>query len=125
MPVHGDPLEIAGLVALALLLNVATTLYGAGIALRFQTTASGVLILIPAFMVLFLSPVFIPRERLSGWLHTAASVNPLTPLLESGRGFLAGSPVSTGLAFAAAAGLVIAFSIWAARGMRSAEAGPH
>jgi ABC-2 type transport system permease protein len=125
MPVRGDALEIAGLVALALLLNVATTLYGAGIALRFQTTASGVLILIPAFMVLFLSPVFIPREHLSGWLHTAAGVNPLTPLLEAGRGFLAGDPVSTGLAFAAAAGLVIVFSIWAALGMRSAEAGPH
>ncbi len=36
MPVKGDALDIAALIVLAVLLNVATTLYGAGIALRFQ-----------------------------------------------------------------------------------------
>jgi ABC-2 type transport system permease protein len=124
MPVRGGPLEIAGIVALALLLNIATTLYGAGIALRFQSTASGVLILIPLFMALFTTPVFSPRDQLSGWLQVAADVNPLTPAMEAGRGFLADDPVSVGLSFAAAGGLVIAFSLWAVRGMRKAEKGP-
>ena len=50
MPVRGGPLDIAGLVALAVLLNLATTLYGAGIALRFQSVAAGTLVLIPVFM---------------------------------------------------------------------------
>jgi ABC-2 type transport system permease protein len=117
-------LEIAGLVVLALLLNLATTLWGAGVALRFQTVGSGVLILIPAFMVMFLSPVFVPRDRLSGWLDSAAGVNPFTPPLEAGRGLLAGEPVSVGVAFAAAGGLVIFFAAWAVRGMRKAERGP-
>jgi ABC-2 type transport system permease protein len=124
MPVRGGALEIAGLVALALLLNIATTLYGAGIALRFQSTASGVLVLIPVFMVLFLTPVFTPRDKLASWLQTAAGVNPLTPPMEAGRGFLADDPVSVGLAFAIAGGLVIAFWLWAVRGMRKAERGP-
>jgi ABC-2 type transport system permease protein len=124
MPVRGGVPEIAGLVVLALLLNLATTLYGAGIALRFQSTASGVLILIPVFMVMFTTPVFSPREDLSGWLHAVASVNPLTALVEAGRGFLADDPVSVGLAFAVSGALLIAFSAWAARGMQRAEQGP-
>lgn len=124
MPVRGDVLEVAGLVLLALLLSVAATLYGAGVALRFQSTASSVLILIPVFMVLFLTPVFSPRDRLSGWLKTAAGGNPLTPPIEAGRGLLAGDPVHVALAFATAGGLVIVLSLWAIRGMRKAEEGP-
>ena len=120
MPVRGSAVEIAGLVALALLLNVATTLYGAGILLRFRSTAAGALILIPAFMVMLLTPVFTVRDQLSGWLEAVASVNPLTAQLEAGRGFLAGDPVSVAVSFAAGFGLVIAFSVWAMRGVRKA-----
>ena len=74
-------------------------------------------------MVLFLTPVFAPRDQLSGWLETVADVNPLTAALEAGRGFLADDPVSVGLAFAAAGGLVIVFAVWAVLGMRKAEQG--
>jgi ABC-2 type transport system permease protein len=121
MPVRGDAAQIAAIVALALLLNVATTLYGAGIALRFRSTAAGALVLIPVFMAMFLAPVFTPRDQLSDWLEVAASVNPLTPMLEAGRGFLANDPVSVGVSFAAGLGLVIVFAAWAASGMRKAE----
>jgi ABC-2 type transport system permease protein len=121
MPVRGDVLEIAGIVALALLLNVATTLYGAGIALRFRSTAAGALVLIPVFMGMFLTPVFTPRDQLSDWLEAAASVNPLTAMIEAGRGFLADDPVSVGISLAAGLGLVIVFAAWAASGMRKAE----
>ena len=120
MPVRGSAGEIVSLVALAMLLNVATTLYGAGIVLRLRSTAAGALILIPIFMVMFLTPVFTVRDQLGGWLETVASVNPLTALLEAGRGFLAGDPVSVAIAFAAGFGLVIASCVWAMRGMRKA-----
>ncbi len=121
MPVRGSAVEIVGLIASALLLNVATTLYGAGIVLRLRSTAAGALILIPIFMVMFLTPVFTVRDQLGGWLETVASVNPLTALLEAGRGFLAGDPVSVGLSFLAGFGLVIASCVWAMRGMRKAS----
>jgi ABC-2 type transport system permease protein len=124
MPVQGDALDITGLIALALLLNLATTLWGAGIALRFKTVESGVLIMIPTFMLMFLSPVFVPRDRLSGWLKDAAGANPFTPPLEAGRSLIAGDPARVGRGFAAVGGLVIFFSIWAVRGMRKAEKGP-
>jgi ABC-2 type transport system permease protein len=124
MPVRGGTLDVVGLNVLALLLCLAATLYGAGVALRLQVAAAGTLILIPMFMVLFLSPVFVPRSQLTGWLKTAASINPLTPPMEAGRGFLANDPVSVVLAFATTVGLVIAFGIWAWRGMKKAERGP-
>jgi ABC-2 type transport system permease protein len=123
LSVRGGPLDIAGFMALALLLNIATTLYGAGVALRLQSIAAGTLVLIPIFMALFLSPVFVPRQQLSGWLRTVADVNPLTAPMEAGRGFLANDPVSVGLAFAVTGGLVIAFAVFAVRGMIKAEKG--
>jgi ABC-2 type transport system permease protein len=124
MSVRGSALEIVAMLALVMLLNVVVMLYGTGVALRFQSTAAGVLVLIPTFMVFFLSPIFIPRHQLSGWLRDAADVNPLTPVLESARGFLAGDPVKVGLAFAAIAGLLVLFSVWAITGMPNPEPCP-
>jgi len=124
MSVHGSALDVLALLVLALLLNTITTLYGTGVALRFQSTAAGVLVLIPTFMLFFLSPIFIPRHQLSGWLRDAADVNPLTPVLEAGRGFLADDPVKVVLAFVAIAGLLALFTVWVIGGMRKAERGP-
>ena len=121
MDVPGSPLDVAALLALGLLLNVATTLYGAGVALRLRTRAAGALILLPTYMAIFLTPIFSTRDQLTGWVATVADVNPLTAVLESGRGFLAGETESVALAFGVAAGLVIVFSAFAVRGMRSAE----
>ncbi len=123
MDVRGGALDMAALFALALLLNLAATLYGTGIALRLQSRQAGMLVLIPVFMLIFLTPVFTPREDLSGWLKTASGLNPITPPMEAGRGFLAGDPVRVGTAFACAGGLVVLFFIFASRGMRSAERG--
>ena len=39
---------------------------------------------------------------LTGWIHDVANLNPVTPVLEAGRGLLAGSPVKVALAFAGA-----------------------
>jgi ABC-2 type transport system permease protein len=121
MPVRGDAIQIAGLITLALLLNIVAVLYGAGIALRFQSTAAGSLILVPVFMLIFLTPMMTPRSTLSGWVHTAADVNPLTPTLEAGRGLLANSPVSVGLAFGVSGALLAAALVWTLRSMQAAE----
>ncbi len=121
MPVRGDVVDIAGLIALALLLSVATTLYGAGVALRLKSTAAGVLIMIPVFMAVFLTPVFIPRDQLSGWLQYAADWNPITAALEAGRGFMADEPVSVALAFGVCVGLVAVAAVFMVSGLRKAE----
>jgi ABC-2 type transport system permease protein len=121
MEVRGDVLDIAAILAIALLLNIATFLYGAGLALRIQSAGAGTLVLIPLIIVLFLTPIFTPREELSGVTEKAASVNPLTAALEAGRGFMADDPTSVGLAFGVCFGLVVLSAVWAVLGMRKAE----
>jgi ABC-2 type transport system permease protein len=124
MSVRGNALDIVALMGLALLLTAATTLYGLGIAVRFRSAAAGVLVMLPAFAVLFLTPVFAPRDQLSGWLKTAAGANPLTPPIEAGRGFLAADPTRVWASFGVATGMIFVFFLWAIRSMRAAERGP-
>jgi ABC-2 type transport system permease protein len=124
MPVRGGVLDIAAIIVLGLLLNQVAMLYGTGISLRFQSTASGVLILIPCFMVMFLVPVFVPLSLLTGWLRDVADVNPITALLEAARGLMANAPVHVALAFAASAGMLVVAFLFAFTGMRKAERGP-
>jgi ABC-2 type transport system permease protein len=121
MQVGGSAAEIAALYALATLVNVAATLWAAGVALRVRSIQGGPLMQFPVFLVLFLAPVYVPLDLLSGWIHTIASVNPVTALLEAGRGFVSGDPFLAAASFAIAIGLGLLFSLWAKGGLRSAE----
>ena len=76
----------------------------------------------PVFLVLFLAPVYVPLDLLSGWIHAVASINPVTALLEAGRGFISGDPVLVVASFAIAITLALLFALWARGGLRSAEA---
>jgi ABC-2 type transport system permease protein len=121
MQVGGSAVDLFGLYGLALIVNVAATLFAVGIAMRFRTLQAGPLMQTPTFLILFLAPVYVPLDALQGWISTVASYNPATALLEAGRGFIAGDPTGVLLAFACALGLVSAFALWAVRGLRSAE----
>ena len=121
MQVGGDGVDLFGLYALAVLLNVAAIFWAAGVAMRLRTMQAGPVMQMPAFLVLFFAPVYVPLSLLHGWIHALATVNPVTRVLEAGRGLLAGSPTEVGVAFAVAFALVAAFSLWALRGLRSAE----
>jgi ABC-2 type transport system permease protein len=121
MQVGGDGVDLFGLYGLAAIVNLAATLWAVGIAMRFRSLQAGPLMQTPTFLVLFLAPVYVPLEALSGWIHGVASVNPATALLNAARGLIAGAPAHVGLGFACAAGLAAVFGVWAVRGLRSAE----
>ena len=78
---------------------------------------------IPVFLILFMAPVYVPLDLIGGWVHDAASYNPLTALVESGRGFISGVPDLVGLAYLAGFGLVALGLVWALTGLRRAERG--
>ena len=122
MEVAGSPAEIVGLYSLAILVNVAATMWAAGVALRVRSIQGGPLMQFPVFLILFLAPVYVPLDLLSGWIHALASINPVTALLEAGRGFISGDPVLAGAAFAIGLALSALFALWARGGLRSAEA---
>jgi ABC-type multidrug transport system permease subunit len=122
MHVGGNGVDLFGLYTLAALLNIAAVCWAAGVAMRLRTMQAGPIMQFPVFLVLFFAPVYVPLTLLSGWIHAIAVVNPLTRVVEAGRGFLAGSPTEVAAAFAAAVLLAAAFSVWALRGLRKAEA---
>jgi ABC-2 type transport system permease protein len=82
---------------------------------------AGPVMQMPVFLLLFFAPVYVPLALLQGWIHDVATYNPVTRVLEAGRGFLAGTPTAVGLAFGVAIALGLAFALWAMRGLRSAE----
>jgi ABC-type multidrug transport system permease subunit len=122
MNIDGSGVDLFGLYALALLLNLAGTLWATGVAMRLRTQQAAPVMQMPVFLLLFFAPVYVPLGLLRGWIHGVASVNPITALLEAGRGFISGRPELTLVAFALGAGLILGFAFWAFRGLRSAEA---
>jgi ABC-2 type transport system permease protein len=122
MNVGGNGIDLFGLYVLALLLNLAGTLWATGVAMRLRTQQAAPVMQMPVFLLLFFAPVYVPLALLQGWIHAVASVNPITPMLEAGRGFISGSPELTLAAFAIALGLIAGFAAWAFRGLKRAEA---
>jgi ABC-2 type transport system permease protein len=122
MQIDGSGVDLIGLFGLAVIVNAAATLWAAGIAMRVRSIQGGPLMQLPVFLILFLAPVYVPLDLLSGWIHGIASVNPATLLLESGRGFISGDPFAVVAAFAVALGVAGVLLLWARGGLRSAEA---
>lgn len=122
MDVGGGGVDLFGLYALGLLLNLAGTLWATGVAMRLRSQQAAPVMQMPVFLILFFAPVYVPLDLLQGWIHGVASVNPLTALLEAGRGLISGRPELTAAAFAIVLGLVAGFGLWAIRGLRRAEA---
>jgi ABC-2 type transport system permease protein len=121
LEISGGVVDVVGLYSLALLVNAAAMLFGSGVAMRMRTMQAGPLIQLPAFLILFLAPVWVPYDLLTGWVKAAAAVNPITLVIESIRGFLTGDPIEVLPAFAVMLLLVAVTVLWSRGGLRSAE----
>ena len=122
MDVGGSGIDLFGLYFLGLLVSLAGTLWAAGVAMRLRSQQAFPVMQMPVFILLFFAPVYVPLGLLEGWIHGVATINPITPLLEEGRGLISGEPDKTLLAFSIAAGLIAGFAVWALRGLGRAEA---
>ncbi len=123
MDVRGGVVDLVGLVALGALLNITCSLWTIGLAFRYQSVDIGSFMQTPVFILLFLAPVYVPLALLTGWLKGAASINPVTLMIDAGRGFITGDPTKVLYAFAASLALAGLMWIWAIRQLRRAEAG--
>jgi len=121
MQIGGSGVDLFGLYALAVIVNVIGLLWACGVAMRFRSVQAGPLMQTPVFMLLFLAPVYVPLHLLRGWIHTVATLNPVTYFLAAARGFISGQPVDVALAFALVLGLAAGLSVWALRGLKRAE----
>jgi ABC-2 type transport system permease protein len=121
MRLEGNGIELFGLFALGLGMNFTAALWAIGIAMFLRTEQAGPLIQMPVFVALFLAPVYVPLSLLTGWVHAVSSVNPITAVIEAGRGFIAGSPVKVLVAFALLAAGAALLGGFARRGLTAAE----
>ena len=122
MNIDGSGIDLVGMYTLAILVNITATLWASGVALRIRSIQGGPLMQLPVFLILFLAPVYVPLSLLSGWIHGVASINPITALLEAGRGFISGNPTVIALAFGVGIVLPLLFGLWSRGGLRRAEA---
>ena len=58
MNVGGSGIDLFGLYGLGLLINMASVLWAAGVAMRLQTMQAGPMLQMPVFLVLFFAPVY-------------------------------------------------------------------
>jgi ABC-2 type transport system permease protein len=123
MQVGGDGVELTGLIGLGLLVNATATMWGAGLSMRAKSLQAAPAMQIPVFLTLFLAPVYVPLHLLHGWIHSVANWNPLTAILDSGRGYISGAPDHPGVAYACGAGMLALLITWALTGLRRAERG--
>jgi ABC-2 type transport system permease protein len=123
MDILGSFGDVVSLIVLALAVSATSTLWAAGIAMRLRTMQAGPVMQMPVFILLFLAPVYVPLDLLTGWISTLAHLNPVTAIMEAARGFMAGRPDHAALAFACGAGLLATAFTYALRGLRRAELG--
>src|SRR5438270_5969553 len=121
MNIDGNGVQLVGLIGLGVAVNLVAALWACGVAMFLRTEQAGALIQMPVFVLLFLAPVYVPLSLLTGWIHTIANLNPVTPVLEAGRGLLAGSPVKVAIAFAGLGAAGILLAAFARRGLLAAE----
>jgi ABC-2 type transport system permease protein len=121
MNVYGSAGQLLGLIVLGIGMNLAAALWAVGMAMFLRTEQAGAVIQMPVFVLLFLAPVYVPLALLEGWIHAVAKVNPVTYVLEAGRGLLAGSPVYIAAAIASIVIGTMLTLMFARRGLASAE----
>jgi ABC-2 type transport system permease protein len=122
MTIGGNAAEVVALYLLCLIVNTVALLFASGVALRLRTLQAGPLMQFPVFILLFLTPVYVPQALLVGWISHVARVNPLTLVLNTNRDLLAGLSAQIALTYAVVVCLLALLSAWAISGMRSAEA---
>lgn len=121
MKVTGGAVDLVVLILLAITTNMLAVLFASGIAFRFRTIQAGPLMQTPVFMILFLTPVYVPYILLTGWVKTAAGANPLTDVVEASRNLLAGSTEAVATAFGLSFILGLFLFAWSLTGLRKAE----
>ena len=122
MKILGSVPDFIALLALALAVNAVAALWSCGIAMRMRTMQAGPVMQMPIFILMFLAPVYVPLALIAGWVHTVATYNPITAMLEASRGFIAGDPTKVLVSTGCLVVLLALTALWARGGLRSAEA---
>ncbi|HEU5471163.1 MAG TPA: ABC transporter permease [Actinophytocola sp.] len=115
-----SPLQWAGVAGLILLLGTATSWLTIALGLNAKTPETAALAAVPLMMLPFFSSAIVPAEKMGPGLRQFAEYQPFTPIIETLRGLLNGTP-STSHAIAALAwclGIALIGYLWASASFR-------
>jgi ABC-2 type transport system permease protein len=117
---HAGLAGVAWLVLASLGFALSAGAWSVGLALRFKTQQIAPLMQSGTFLLIFLSTAQMPLELLNGWLHSVATVNPMTYILELARQGFVGDVTwaTTWPGLVALGALVAVLGTFAARGMQ-------
>ena len=123
MNVFGGPVDVFGMYALALLINVAGLLWACGVAMRFRTIQAGPVMQMPVFLILFFAPVYVPLGAPDRLDRGGRDAEPAHVRARGGARACSRATRSTSRSRSGSRSCLVArFSLWALRGLRSAEA---
>lgn len=107
-------------VAIVMAMAVVSSCWGVALALKFKTQAAAPLMQTGMLILVLTTTAYAPQELLTGWLHTAAEINPATHIVDAARqGFVGGVSWSeTWPALVALAGFIAVLGSLGLRGMR-------
>jgi ABC-type multidrug transport system permease subunit len=113
-----EGLVIAILVVMGM--GTVAALWGCALALKFKSQSAAPLMQAGMFVLILTTTAYAPLALLTGWLHTVATYNPATQIVETARqGFVGGvSWGDTWPGLLALAGLLAVLTALALRGMR-------
>ena len=114
------PAEWLGVAGLVVLLAFAASWLTVALGLAARSTDSAALGTVPLIMLPFLSSAFSPAQKMGPGVRQFAEYQPFTPIIETLRGLLTGTP-STGSALAAVAwcaGIGLVGYLWALRSFK-------
>ncbi|WP_433824479.1 ABC transporter permease [Actinoplanes sp. CA-015351] len=110
-------LDWLGVLGVVLLLGVATSWLTVALGLAAKSPETAGLASVPLVMLPFFSSAIVPAELMGAGVRQFAEYQPFTPIIESLRGFLNGTP-DTGALMAAVAwciGIALVGYLWASR----------
>ena len=110
------------LIALALMMtfSAAMACWGVSLALKFRTQQAAPLMQVGNFILTLFTTAYAPKDLLTGWMRSIATVNPVTLVLEGVRqGFVGGvNAHDTWTGAVAVLGVLAVFASFAVRGLR-------
>ena len=109
-----SPVDWLAAIGVIVLLSFAAGWLSVAVGLAAKTAESAALGTVPLIMLPFLSSAFVPADSMGAGMRQFAEYQPFTPIIETLRGLLTGTP-STGSAVAAVAwclGLALVGYLW-------------
>ena len=111
---HASFPEWLGAIGLIVLVSFATSWITVALGLAAKTAESAGLAIVPLILLPFLSSAIVPADKMGQGVRQFAEYQPFTPIIESVRGLLAGTPSGGYVAAALAwcAGIALVGYLW-------------